>query len=313
MQEHNIDKWLHDHNFYIESKSSEKRSLSVIILTIIMMFAEIFAGYIFGSMALLADGWHMGTHAAAIGITYFAYRYARKHAKNRSYSFGTGKVNILGGYTSAILLGLTALAMFGESIKRLINPEKIFFNEAIIVAIIGLIVNLVSAVLLHEKHSHHHDHSKNHNHNHEHHDHNIRAAYLHVLADAMTSVLAIIALLLGKYFNWLFLDPAIGVIGAIIIFKWAIGLSKDTSSILLDSGIKQDFINDITNIIENDSDNKVTDLHIWRINSNQMVLIMSLVTDNPKESLYYKKLLSKFHNILHMTIEVTCPNKIINN
>jgi cation diffusion facilitator family transporter len=283
-------------NFHIKNHASEKKTLLVIIFTLIMMFAEIAAGYLFRSMALLADGWHMGTHAAAIGITYFAYRYARKHAKNRAYSFGTGKVNVLAGYTSAIFLGLTAIVMFGESIKRLFSPVEIQFNEAIIVAIIGLLVNIFSAFLLKENHEHSHDH-----------DHNIRAAYLHVIADAMTSVLAIFALVLGKYMEWEYLDPLMGIVGAFIILKWSYGLLRETAEILLDSGVKPEFIKSISKTIEDSGDNKVIDLHVWRVNSGKMALIMSIETSKPKDIDFYKDLLNKYTNILHTTIEIVKP------
>lgn len=200
--------WVHSHQFSIDTKSSEKKVNIVFAITTITMVIEIVAGTWFGSMALLADGWHMFTHSAAFAVSIFVYWYARKHQNDPAYSFGTGKVNTLGGFASAIALGTVALMMLIESITRLFSPQGIQFEEAIFVAIIGLIVNIVSAFLLHDDHHHdihQHDHKHEHgSHNHKHHhDHNLKAAYFHVLADTLTSLLAIVALVLGKYFNWI--------------------------------------------------------------------------------------------------------------
>ena len=208
MHSSTLQKWQHLHSFKVENPQGERRTKLVIFITVIMMTVEIYTGYIFGSMALLAEGWHMGTHAAALSITVFAYIYARRHADNPKYSFSTGKVGVLGGFASAVVLGVIALLMGGESLKRLYSPVAIQFNEAIGVAVIGLAVNLVCAYLLHAKHSHASDHSHS---NHQH-DHNLRAAYLHVLADALTSFLAIFALLTGKHFGWVWMDPSMGLV-----------------------------------------------------------------------------------------------------
>ena len=231
----------HQHNFTSHNSQGEKRTFYVLLLTVTTMFIEIIAGTLYGSMALLADGWHMGTHAAAFGITLFAYRYARKHADSARFSFGTGKVSVLGGYTSAIALGIVALLMLVESVHRLFNPQVIQFNEAIIVACIGLTVNVVSMFLLGDRH---HDHDHGHSHSHEdthhhshtehHHDHNLRAAYMHVLADTLTSLLAIVALLFGKFYGWNWLDAVMGMVGALVIAKWTMNLMKQTSPILLE-------------------------------------------------------------------------------
>ena len=234
--------WQHSHDFGVDNSQNTHKVKIVFWLTTVVMVLEIAAGTWSGSMALLADGWHMGTHAAAFCITLFAYRYARKHANNERFSFGTGKVSVLGGYTSAIALGIVALLMFAESVHRLFNPESIQFNEAIIVAVIGLAVNVASMFLLgdhHHDHSHGHDHAHHHGHDHHHHDHNLRAAYLHVLADALTSVLAIAALILGKLYGWNWLDAAMGIVGAVVISKWTMNLIKQTSPILLDENIEQ--------------------------------------------------------------------------
>jgi len=265
------------------------------------MVVEIIAGSVYGSMALLADGWHMGTHVAAFLIAIFAYRYARKHANNPAYSFGTGKVNVLGGFASAITLAVVALVMFAESLHRIIDPQTIHFNEAIFVASIGLLVNVVSAFLLKGDHSHvhHHDHDSHH-----HHDHNLRAAYLHVLADAMTSLFAIIALVSGKYLGWNWLDPIMGIVGAIIITRWSYSLLKQTSPILLDASIDEEYRQAIKEAIEKDSDNRISDIHVWKIGANHYAAIIALVTHHPDSMDHYKSLLSHFHKLSHVTIEV---------
>lgn len=287
-----LEQWQHSHNFNIDTKEGERNTQRVILLTVVMMIIEITAGLAYGSMALLADGWHMGTHAAALGITAFAYSYARHHADDPDYSFGTGKIGVLGGFTSAVVLAIVALLMLLESSHRLLSPEVIHFNQAIAVAVLGLVVNIVSALLLQS-----HDHSH-------HHDHNIRAAYLHVLADAMTSLLAIIALLAGKAFGWIWMDPMMGIVGAIIIFRWSYGLLRDTSKILLDSSVNQQTVSDISTIIESDSDNVISDIHVWQIGSHQLAAIISIITDYPKPPEHYKKLLADFDELTHITIEI---------
>jgi cation diffusion facilitator family transporter len=301
MHIHTLENWQHSHNFSIENQKGERRTQYVLILTAVTMLVEIIAGSVFGSMALLADGWHMGTHVAAFMITIFAYRYARKHAKNPAYAFGTGKVSVLGGFASAVALAVVALVMLIESMQRIIDPHVIQFNEAIAVASLGLIVNIVSAFLLKDDH-HHHDHNDEHHHHH--HDHNLRAAYLHVLADALTSLLAIVALVSGKYFGWNWLDPIMGIVGAIIITRWSIGLLKQTSPILLDGSIEEKYQLAIKKAIENDSDNRISDIHIWKVGANHYAAIISLVTHFPKNTAYYKELLSGFHRLSHITIEV---------
>ncbi len=299
MHTHTLENWQHSHDFSVKNEKGERRTKYVLILTAITMIVEILAGSIFGSMALLADGWHMGTHVAAFMITIFAYRYARKHADNPAYAFGTGKVSVLGGFASAVALAVVALVMLIESLQRIIDPHTIQFNEAIAVASLGLLVNVISAFLLKDDH-HHHDHGDHHHH----HDHNLRAAYLHVLADALTSLLAIIALVSGKYFGWDWLDPIMGIVGAVIITRWSYGLLKQTSPILLDGSIEQEYQSAITEAIEKDADNRITDIHIWRVGANHYAAIISLVTHFPKSAEYYKDLLSGFHKLSHTTIEV---------
>jgi len=303
VHQHSVENWQHHHDFSGVNESAERRTQYVLVLTAITMVVEIVAGSYYGSMALLADGWHMGTHVAAFMITIFAYRFARKNADNPAYAFGTGKVSVLGGFASAVALGVVALIMLIESLLRIIEPQAIQFNEAIFVAILGLLINLISALLL-KDHHHHHDHEHGHEHEHEHHDHNLKAAYMHVLADALTSVLAIVALLSGKYFGWNWLDPLMGIVGALIISRWAYGLIKQTGPILLDGSIEDQYKTEIATALEDDADNKITDIHIWRVSANHYAAIISLVTQHPQDTEHYKNLLSDFNRLSHITIEV---------
>ncbi|WP_019616500.1 CDF family Co(II)/Ni(II) efflux transporter DmeF [Psychromonas ossibalaenae] len=301
MHAQDLNKWRHSHNFTHHNHRGERRTYYVLLLTLITMLIEITAGTIYGSMALLADGWHMGTHAFAFMITIFAYHYSRKHADNKSFTFGTGKASVLGGYSSAILLGLVALIMLGESIHRLMSPQIIQFNEAIMVAVIGLLVNVVSAFLLKDDHHHGHEHQHGHSH---HHDHNLKAAYLHVLADALTSVLAIAALFAGKYWGWNWVDALMGIVGSVIITRWAIGLMRQTSPILLDAGIDYDYQKQVVTTLEKYNNSKVSDIHIWRVSADHYAAVISLVTHIPESVDHYKQLLHKFDKIVHLTIEV---------
>jgi len=304
MHTQQIEQWQHQHQFQQHNPIGERRTYYVLALTIITMLVEIVAGSVYGSMALLADGWHMGTHAMAFIITIFAYHYARKHAQKNTFTFGSGKANVLGGFASAILLGLVALIMMAESFHRLLSPQQIQFNEAIMVAVIGLTVNIVSVFLLHDNH-HHHGHDHEH-----HHDHNLKAAYLHVLADALTSLLAIVALFAGKYWGWNWVDALMGIIGSIIIIRWASTLIKQTSPILLDANIDKKYQNEIIQTIESVDDNRVCDIHIWKVSANHYAMILSLVTHHPKSTCDYKQLLTEFDKIKHLTIEVNqCLHK----
>lgn len=306
MHVHTIENWQHEHDFSLNNEKGERRTQIVLILTALTMVVEIIAGSVYGSIALLADGWHMGTHVAAFLIAIFAYRYARKHANDPAYAFGTGKVNVLGGFASAVALAVVALVMFVESLHRIIDPQVIHFNEAIVVAGIGLSVNIICAFLL--KGGHSHDHS--HHHDHHHHDHNLRAAYLHVLADAMTSLLAIAALVAGKFLGWNWLDPIIGMVGAVIITRWAYGLLKQTSPILLDASIEDEYQLAIKETIEQDSDNRISDIHVWKIGANHYAAIISLVTHFPNSMEHYKELLRDFYRLSHITVEVNeCKDK----
>ncbi|MBW1968969.1 MAG: CDF family Co(II)/Ni(II) efflux transporter DmeF [Deltaproteobacteria bacterium] len=295
-----LHKWTHSHNFNVDDGHAERNTRRVILLTVFMMVIEISAGYLFGSMALLADGWHMGTHAVALGIAAFAYYYARLNSDNPNYSFGTGKVGVLGGFASAVVLAIVALLMGIESIERLISPKQIHFNEAIAVAVIGLIVNIISALLLQDRHHHSEGHSSDKIHQ----DHNLKAAYLHVMADALTSLLAIIALFTGKMFGWIWMDPIMGIVGALLITRWSYRLLIDTGKILLDRDINQEAVAEIQAKIESDSDNKVSDIHVWRVGSYHLSAIISIVTDYPKPPEYYKTLLADYEELVHVTVEV---------
>ena len=310
-------KYTHHHNFASVNEQNVKRTWYVLIITVITMAVEVVAGTLYGSMALLADGWHMGTHAAAFCITLFTYSYAKKHAQSDKFSFGIGKVGVLGGYTSAIALGIVAIIMLAESVHRLLSPVDIQFNQSILVAIIGLVVNIASMFILghdHHGHDHSHSHSHSHAHNDEHehhehhehhsgHDHNLKAAYFHVLADALTSVLAICALLVGKYLGWYWLDPMMGIVGAVIITKWALGLMKQTSPILLDENIDKAYQADIINTIE-DENTQVTDIHIWKISADHYSASIAVCTKTDASAQSIKHALHKFDKLSHFTIEV---------
>ena len=297
MHTHTLENWIHAHDFAPDGTYGERRTRWAISLTTIMMVVEIVGGIAFGSMALLADGWHMFTHVAAFGITLFAYRYARKHAHTEKFTFGPGKVTVLGGFASAIALALVALVMAVESVIRIVEPKTIHYNQAITVAIAGLVINAICAVLLYNS-PHHHDEK------HHHHDHNLKAAYMHVIADALTSVLAIGGLLTAKYFNWILMDPIMGIVGALIITKWAWGLLRQTSPILLDEEVHRSIKEKAKIIIEDDADNRVADLHIWKVGPDHFGVIISIVTHYPKDPSHYKKLLTAAGDFSHILVEV---------
>lgn len=299
MHTHTLNRLKHEHNFSGINKKGERRTKLVLVLTVLTMILEITAGILFGSMALLADGWHMGTHVAAFMITLIAYRYSRVHAHDQTFAFSSAKVGVLGGYTSSVVLGVVALIMLIESGQRIVNPHIIHFDEAIAVAGFGLLINFICALLL-KDHHHTHDHD---------HDHNLKAAYLHVLADALTSVLAIIALVLGKYYSWNWLDPVMGIVGALIIIQWAYSLMKETSPVLLDESIALKYKAAIKEKIESDEDTRISDLHIWRVGPGHFAIIVSLVSHNPKAPEHYKEILKEFgyggiNKLSHITVEV---------
>lgn len=328
MHIHHLNQWKHDHVFLDAeaSAANEKRVFYVVLLTFVMMLIEISAGMLFNSMALLADGWHMATHAGALGLTIFAYRYARNHAKDREFTFGVGKVEVLGGYTNAILLGIVAFFVAYESIDHMINPRAIAFNEAMLVAFVGLLVNVASVWLLgdnhHPGHSHGHAHDHDHHHHHEvhdthdahmhhhdddhgkSHDRNLKGAYLHVLADALTSVLAIAALLMGKLFGWTWTDALMGLVGAALIGHWSFLLVRETGGILLDRVGKTDLPDRIRSEIESRADNRIADLHVWYVGANKYAAIVALVTHYPRAVEHYKEMLATIPELAHITVEV---------
>jgi len=298
--------WSHNHVFdQDQQRAGERRTLLIVVITAIMMVVEIAAGLIYGSMALLADGLHMGSHAAALGIAVFAYIVSRRMAADRRFSFGVGKINSLAGFASAVMLLGFALVMVIESTDRLINPLTIAFDQALIVAVVGLIVNGVSAwVLISTPHEHGHSHGHDHHKHHDHHDHNLRAAYLHVLADAVTSLLAIAALLAGKYIGAMWLDPVMGIVGAILVARWSYGLIRDTSKVLLDRQVEDDHVAGLRESIEEQSNDHVADLHVWSIGHGIYAAEIAIVSDDPKSPDQYKSLIPTNLKIVHATVEV---------
>ncbi|WP_213772614.1 CDF family Co(II)/Ni(II) efflux transporter DmeF [Bradyrhizobium sp. dw_78] len=322
MHSHSIDPWTHDHVFLgARHERNERRTWFVVALTIVMMVGEIAAGTLFGSMALLADGWHMATHAAALGIAALAYLFARQHARDSRFSFGTGKFGDLAAFSSAIILGLIAVQIAYESAIRLFDPVPIAYGEAIAVAVLGLCVNLVSAWLLSDSHDHHHGHHQDHDHDHEdhddghghshghhHHDNNLRAAYIHVLADAATSVLAIVALVIAMYSRWVWTDPLVGIVGSLVIASWAFGLVRASGAVLLDVSADKNLETVIRNRLEAKGD-RVTDLHLWQVGPGHRAAVISVVSDDPLPPATYKDRLKGLHGLCHVTVEVElCPH-----
>ncbi len=279
-----------------------------------MMVFEIFGGWFFNSMALLADGWHMSSHMLALGLAYFAYKMARKYARDQRFCFGTWKIEILAGYSSAILLMVVAVFMGVQSIERLFNPVNIHYNEAISIAIVGLIVNFICAWLLrengHHHHHHHshddHDHHHDHHHSHDDHDLNQKAAFLHVVADAVTSVLAIIALFAGKYFGWDFLDAILGIVGAVLVAQWSWGLIRETGKTLLDAEMEHPVVKEIQEVVEElDNQIMITDLHVWKVGRSKFSCILSLNTVNDSLTAeVVRKALSIHEEIVHISVEI---------
>jgi len=301
MHLNDLSDWQHEHSFGTDARThGERRTRWVVALTFTMMAVEVIAGMMFGSMALLADGWHMGTHAAALSVAVFAYTYARSHARDPRYSFGTGKVGALGGFASAVGLAVVALMVLGESLLRLASPVAIRFDEAICVAVVGLAVNVTCALLLREHGDLPHAEGGAHHHR----DHNLRAAYLHVLADGLTSLLAIFALGTGKLLGWTWMDPVMGIVGAIVIARWSYALLRDTSSVLLDAEVPEERRRVIRAAVESEAGNRVADLHLWRVGPRHLAVIVSVVTHEPRDPAHYKRLLAPFGDLAHVTVEV---------
>jgi cation diffusion facilitator family transporter len=305
----------HNHVFLGEGHDkNERRTWAVIALCAVMMVAEIVGGLLFGSIALVADGLHMSTHASALLLAALAYRYARRHADDPRFSFGTGKLGDLAGFSSAIVLVMIAVLIGYEAVSRLIAPVPISFNEAIPIAVLGLIVNIVSALLLSgggHDHGHSHDHSHEHSHDHSHvhahgkahRDNNMRAAIIHVLGDAIVSVLVIAGLLLARSFGWLFMDPLAALVGAAVIVSWSYGLIRATGAILLDMNPDRGMAERVRATIERDGD-RLEDLHLWRLGPGHLGAILSVVTTKPRDAGHYRRLLRHFRNLSHVTVEV---------
>jgi cation diffusion facilitator family transporter len=303
MHVHTASDQRHDHAFLGAGHArNERRTVAVIALTVAMMVAEIVAGLAFGSMALLADGMHMATHAGALALSAAAYAYARRNLHNPAFAFGTGKVGDLAAFASAILLAGFAALIAWESVGRLLDPRPIDFGDATLVAVLGLAVNLASAWMLRDHHHHDHD-----DHAHRHgtggHDHNLRAAYIHVLADALTSVLAIVGLLAGAYAGWVWMDPLVGLVGAAVIIRWSWGLLRDASHVLLDAVPDARLADEIRATLEQHRD-RVTDLHVWHVGPDHIAAIISLATPDPKPPSHYKARLAAIGGLCHVTVEV---------
>lgn len=316
---HNTDlsEWIHDHVFDEGSEAAEKNTRIVMWITATMMLIEIVAGWWFNSMALLADGWHMSSHAVAIGLSAFAYAAARRYAQDPRFSFGTWKIEVLAGFTSAIFLMGVAVLMVLGSLERLLSPQPIHYQEAIVVSVLGLMVNLFCAwVLGHAHHDHHHDHHQGshghheqHAHEHAHqHDLNLKSAYLHVIADTATSVLAVVALMGGWFYGWSWLDPVMGMVGAVLVAVWAKGLVQETAKVLLDREMDHPVVGDIRRTIADDAwaaNTRVSDLHVWRVGKKAYACALSLVTRNPDVTpTSVRERLATHAEVVHVTIEI---------
>lgn len=317
MHSHSVDDWTHQHIYLGPHHGrNERRTWMVVALTAVMMVVEIAGGTVFGSMALVADGWHMATHAAALGISGLAYLYARRYAHDPRFTFGTGKLGDLAAFTSAVVLLLIAVLIAYESALRIVSPVPIAYGEAVVIAVLGLIVNLASAWLLGAGHHHghgaaHHDdqheHHEHHGH-HEHHEHhkdlNLRAAYIHVLTDALTSVLAIAGLGAAWAFGWRWVDPAVGLVGAVVISAWAVALVRAAGRVLLDVTPRR-LVDEIRVRLERDGD-RICDLHVWQLGPGHHAALVSIVADHPQAPSAYKQRLSAVPGLSHVTVEVEC-------
>ncbi len=314
MHSHSIDEFRHSHVFLGEAhERNERKTWIVIAICTAMMIAEIVGGLWFGSVALIADGLHMSTHAGALLIAALAYTYSRRYARDERFAFGTGKFGDLAAFTSAIALAIIALLIGYESVDRFLNPVPIAFNQAIPIAVLGLGINLLSAFLLRDDHDHHHWHAHDHDHEHTHvgahfhRDHNLRAAFVHVMADAAVSILVIIGLVAGRQFGWVWMDPLMGLVATVVILSWSLTLVRSAGAILLDACPDPALARKIAVRLEQKSD-RVSDLHLWRVGPGHLAAIISLVSDDPKAPGIYKKRLSGLSGLSHVTIEVErCP------
>lgn len=299
--------------FHVGNPMGERNTWRVVALTTIMMIVEIAAGQWYGSMALLADGWHMSTHVAALGITAVAYFLARRHAADPRFAFGTWKIEVLGGFAGGMVLGMVGLWMIFESVERLFSPIVVHYDEALVVTAIGLAVNLACAALLAAGgHSHQHDHAHHGTCKHDHgaNDLNLRAALAHVLTDALTSVLALVALAGGKFFGWGRLDPVMGIVGGVIVGVWALGLVRETGRVLLDREMDHPIVGEIRAKLEADGDTRVTDLHVWRVGYQQFAGVVTVAGTNPKSPAEYREVLSVHGELVHLTIEVSADGAV---
>jgi cation diffusion facilitator family transporter len=323
---HDLSLFRHDHAYDPGNRGAERRTWIVVAITAVVMVAEIVAGIMTGSMALLADGWHMATHVIALSIAGGAYLLARMWSRDERFAFGTWKIEVLGAFSSALLLGVVAIAMIVESIGHLVTPEPISFVPALFVAFLGLVVNLASAMVLggaghghdhgddhaHDHahdHGHDHDHHAHGNHDHREHDLNLRSAYIHVLADAFTSVLAIVALGAGLWLGWTWLDPVMGLIGAGVVAWWSKGLIGESGRILLDREMDAPLVEKIRAAIEVDGDAEIADLHVWRVGRKSHAAVLTVVADDPQAPAVYRERLSCVPTLMHVSVEVNrCPN-----
>lgn len=299
---------VHPHRFDAGNPLAERDTRRALYLTAVMMVVEIAGGWWFNSMAVLADGWHMSSHAIALGLSVFAYACARRWSQDARFTFGTWKIEILGGYTSALLLLAVAALMAVQSVQRLANPSPIHYDQAIAIAAVGLAVNLVCAWLLRGHHDHDHDHHHRHGHDHgdaHHHDLNLRSAYLHVLADAATSVLAIVALVGGKVWGAAWLDPTMGIVGAVLVTAWAWGLLRDSGRVLLDAEMDAPVVDEVREVIEQGTvPARITDLHVWRVGRGHYACVVSLVTTAPVDAAFFRNALQVHEELVHVTVEV---------
>lgn len=299
----------HTHVFDEGNPLAERNTRWAVVITAVMMVAEIVGGWVYNSMALLADGWHMSSHVLALGLAAGAYAAARRLAHDPRFAFGTWKIEVLSGYTSALMLLAVAALMLFQSVERLISPTAIRYDQAITLAAIGLLVNLVCAWLLKDGHGHHHGHGEHEHHHHNHgHDLNLRSAYVHVITDAATSVLAIVALIGGKFWGADWLDPVMGIVGGVLVAVWAVGLLRESGRILLDAEMDAPVVAEVREVIDSSPIKAtITDLHVWRVGKGKYACILSLVVDDEVGPAYFRQRLGIHEELVHVTVEVNPP------